>query len=266
MSKQRLEVLLSAMHLKDHTYINTLNIKTDCVVINQCDEEKREDIVDEGRKVAFISTTERGSSRSRNMAIRHATSEICILCDNDVEYVVDYEHIILNAFEAEPDADVIVFYIERKERQRPIFNATKKMGYYSACKAGSPEIAFRRNRVLDIPFKIEFGSGTHYAGGEENIFLFNCLNKRLKVLYVPAKIAQLREEPSTWFHGFDETFFSDRGAIFCEIAGELSFVFILYFAIKKYGLYKKDFSMIAVIRLMLKGKRQYRRKKRGEPI
>ena len=38
------EVLLSAMHLENENYVDTLGICTDCVVINQCDREKEEKI------------------------------------------------------------------------------------------------------------------------------------------------------------------------------------------------------------------------------
>ena len=35
----KLQVLLSAMHLENENYIDTLNVVTDAVIINQCDRE-----------------------------------------------------------------------------------------------------------------------------------------------------------------------------------------------------------------------------------
>ena len=77
------EVLLSAMHLQNEDYIDTLNIHTDCVVINQCDsccERRVKHAVPNGEvSVKYIKTDERGLSKSRNMAIKNATGPVCIL-------------------------------------------------------------------------------------------------------------------------------------------------------------------------------------------
>ena len=127
-----IQVLLSAMHLENENYIDTLNVVTDAVVINQCDRECEREVYRTAvngaqQKVKYIETTDRGLSRSRNMAIKNATADICILCDNDVEYGYGYEGMILRAFESHPDADIIVFYIKRKEKPKPNFPKEKKM-------------------------------------------------------------------------------------------------------------------------------------------
>ena len=105
-----MEVLLSAMFLESWDYINTLNITTDVTIINQCDIDNSITLNDSGRRIQFISSTQRGLSRSRNMAISNARDNICIICDNDIEYVKDYSKIITNAYSRHPDADVIVFF------------------------------------------------------------------------------------------------------------------------------------------------------------
>ena len=87
----KLEILLSAMYLNGYDYINSLNIVSDCVVVNQCEKNTYQNVVDNNRYICYIESTERGLSKSRNMAIRHATGDVWILCDNDVEYVPDYE-------------------------------------------------------------------------------------------------------------------------------------------------------------------------------
>ena len=116
-----LQVLLSAMFLKDENYIDTLNISTDSVVINQCGNEaertvKRQNSDGSKQVITYVETRQRGLSRSRNMAIDKADADICILCDNDVEYLPDYEKRIEDGFARHPDADLIVFYVQRKEK------------------------------------------------------------------------------------------------------------------------------------------------------
>ena len=229
----RLQVLLSAMNLKNEGYIDTLNITSDAVVVNQTGSSgpggggtkkasggpggilsieriRRENLRGERQEVVFIESSERGLSRSRNMAIANASAEICILCDNDVEYVSGYDRLILNAFEENGDADVIVFFIKRKERSVPVFSDRRRMGYLSVLKIFSPEIAFRRESIRDISFHPLFGAGAKYCMGEENLFLYDCLKKGKKIIYAPVMIAELREEESSWFRGYDKNFFISR--------------------------------------------------------
>ena len=61
----RLQVLLSAMFLEDESYIDTLNITTDAVVINQCDNEsckcvKRPCGNDREQTVTYVDLIEMG--------------------------------------------------------------------------------------------------------------------------------------------------------------------------------------------------------------
>lgn len=259
-----LQVLLSAMHLKNENYIDTLNVVTDAVVVNQCDREsyrevKREAINGAQQKVTYIETCERGLSKSRNMAIRNSNADICILCDNDVEYQYGYEGMILRAFESQPDADVIVFYIKRKERLRPNYTEVKKMNYLSVLKIFSPEIAFRRKNILDVPFDEEFGAGAKYRMGEENLFLYDCLKKKKKIIYMPIQIATLREEESTWFMGYDEEFFHCRGANYTAMTDLFAHILIWQFALRKKSLYGKNAGMFKVIKWMYEGRREYKK-------
>ena len=190
-----LQVLLSAMHLENESYIDGLKITGDAVIINQCDKESESSIKrSEDQTVLYVETKERGLSRSRNMAIDKATSDICILCDNDVVYENDYKEKIMSAFEKYEDADIIVFYIKRKEKTVPNFYKEKRMGYLSVLKIFSPEIAFRRDSIKNIRFNEEFGAGSgKYIMGEENIFLYDALKAKKKLYYVPVKIAELKE-------------------------------------------------------------------------
>lgn len=251
------------MHLKDEKYIDGLNITSDAVVVNQCNENIENNIVREaadGNKqlVSYICTTERGLSKSRNLAIKKATADICILCDNDVVYEKDYKETILSAFEKYSDADIIVFYIKRKEKPVPNFDSEKRMGYLSVLKIFSPEIAFRKDSISDIRFDEDFGAGSgKYIMGEENIFLYDALKKKKKIYYVPKKIAELKEVESTWFSGYDERFFVSRGANYCAMSRIFSPLLILQFALRKKGLYTDKMTVKNAISNMFKGRKEY---------
>ena len=258
----KFQVLLSAMNLADESYLDTLNVKSDAVVVNQCDRTSRKDIDHEtfGKitKVTYIESTQRGLSRSRNMAIRNAKADICIFCDNDVEYVDGYEEMILQEFEDHPDADLVCFYIKRKEKPEPNYLTRRWMGYLSVMKIFSPEIAFRRKSIQDITFNEDFGAGSgKYLMGEENIFLYDCLKARKKILYAPIKIAELREEESTWFKGYDEAFFVSRGANYAAMSKGWSIFLIWQFALRKRKLYRKNMTVMQAVIYMHRGRKQF---------
>ncbi|MDO5573191.1 MAG: glycosyltransferase family A protein [bacterium] len=255
----KLQVLLSAMFLDGYEYISSLHISGNCLVVNQCDREAYDDIIEETRTVRYIETTERGLSKSRNMAIQNADAEVCILCDNDVEYVEGYEQLICDAFERHPEADIIVFYIKRKEKPQPNYPTERSMDYLSVLKIFSPEIAFRREALLKagIQFDEMFGAGARYYMGEENIFLYDCLRAGLKIQYMPVQIAGLKETESTWFRGYEDRFFLSRGANYCAMSKRYSLLLILQFAVRKRHEYHKDQKMLRAIKLMLHGRREY---------
>lgn len=257
-----LQVLLSAMFLQDENYIDSLNICSDCVVINQCDASSSRKIIHRGidgqnHNVTYIESTARGLSKSRNLAISNAEADVCILCDNDVEYVEGYEKLILDQFEANPDADIIVFYIKRPEKPEPNYPDIRRMDYMSVLKIFSPEIAFRKDSISDIRFNEMFGAGAKYYMGEENIFLYDCLKAGKKIIYAPIMIAKLRDEESTWFKGFDRNFFIARGANYGAMSKWFSHVLIWQFALRKRALYGDNLTTLEALKTMYKGRKLY---------
>lgn len=254
-----LDVLLSAMHLKDYGYINSLNITGNCVIINQCERQSRQELTDHGRHITYIETTERGLSKSRNMAIEHASSDICIFCDNDVEYAGDYERLILEEYEKHPEYDIIAFHVEADFNPAPCYSAPRKISYLTSGKLFSCAISFKRRSIGDIRLNERIGSGTSYGMGEENAFLYECLRHGLKIYYVPKWIAKIRYEPSTWYKGFNKDFFIARGASFHAMTSRYSLFLIAQYAVRKYKLYGKDLSFFQACRYMLDGRKAYRK-------
>ncbi len=252
-------VLLSAMHLADTKILDVLNIKSDAVIINQCDKDLTETCEEDPRRVVFLSTRDRGLSKSRNLAVKTAQEngmdDICIFCDNDCVYEEGADKRIEEAFEKDLEADIIVFFIKRPERLRPIRTQAGKLGRISAMKIFSPEIAFRRSSIKAAGLEMDerFGAGAKYGMGEENIFLFDAIKRGLKVKYQPVQIAHLLDTQSTWFKGYTDKFFIDRGAGYKRMAPLLCPLLILQFAIRKYGLYKKDNTFVGALKNMIKG-------------
>lgn len=252
----KLEVLISCMRQKDMSLAEQSHIQSDLLLINQCDRNYSEERKEGTNLIRMISTTERGLSRSRNMALKNATGDICLICDDDEILDENYQEKILNAFEQYQEADLLVFVVscEKKEYRDYAF----KINFFNSLKVASWQIAFRRQSVLtkSIRFDESVGSGVSAAGGEENIFLHDCLRKGLQIWFVPIHIGRVTQEVSQWAHNiFTPIFFVDRGRFTKKLWGGHVFAlaYAFFYAVKKYPQYKDKTSFFTALFSMLKG-------------
>lgn len=258
-----LQVLVSTMFQnKEEALMLKMNINSNAVVINQCGEKIEETriIAMDGKHITWVNSPERGLSKSRNLAIKNSDADICLIADDDMIYIDNYEEIVVKVFKDIPEADLIAFQVEGIERQFKAYSKNKRrVKYIQSMRLASVEIAFRRSRILQkgISFCEDFGAGSTYSLGEENIFLYDCLNKGLKIFYVPIKIADIHLGNSSWFTGYDSKYFFNKGATFTRMNKMFSVPLILQFAIRKYSLYKRKLSIFKVCILMLKGRRSF---------
>lgn len=257
----KLEVLLSTMFKKNIEFVNKMNICDDCIIINQTNYDSYEEY---GNNIKMISTSERGLSKSRNMAIKNSNADICLLADDDLIYVDDYKKKVLDMFDKNPEIDIICFCVEGINRNFKIYPQNEKiLNFITSMKVSSVEIAFRREKIINnkISFKEMFGTGSEfYKMGEENIFLAECIRKKLKIKFIPLKIADLYIGNSSWFCGYNKKYFFDRGAVFTAINRRYSYLLILQFAIRKYSLYKSEMSFKSALIEMFNGRRDYKNK------
>ncbi len=257
--RNKLQVLLSVMDKDDSLhYVDMLNIRTDVLIINQCGTENEYEQGGRYGNIYVRESRKRGLSVSRNEALSNARADRVILCDNDVRYDDDAFERINAAFDRNPDAGILVFFIERPERKTPVLKKEGPLGRLHSMKIFSPEIALRRSIIGDLCFDTRFGSGARYSMGEENIFLFSAIKRGIRVVYVPERIAHLLPQESGWFKGYNETFFFDRGAGYEAMDGRLWYFLSLQFLLRKRKLYRDEISMKRAWKSMCEGRREYR--------
>ena len=226
-------VLISCMN-QDKSIIERTHVQSNVVVVNQCNKDDLEEWVFKNAKgqkchAKFISTKERGLSRSRNMAIQNAWGDICLICDDDECLFDDYPQKIIDSYKEEPKADIIAFSLDRKDHPKVFPNKKFKLGFKSIGQISSQQISFKRIAIenADISFDVKMGSGTGNGGGEENMFLHTCRKKGLKMIYIPKVIATiLATGKSKWFKGYTNDYFRNLGWVTRRIHG--TFVGALY--------------------------------------
>lgn len=260
-----LNILISCMH-QDKNIIERSNVQSDVVVVNQCDENGREEFTftnKNGRecKALFISTTERGLSRSRNMALRNAWGDICLICDDDETLYDDCEEKILKAYEAHPEAGVIAFALNRADCGKQYPTEEGELGFRQILKTSSHQITFRRDQICGLKgkkpilFDELMGSGTGNGGGEENKFLLDCKKADMKLRYVPSVIATVNPGESQWFNGYDEKQLINVGWTSRRMLGILlGSVYAIYFWLRhRYKYKEKGVSMAQAFGFLTKG-------------
>lgn len=255
-----LQVLISCMHQNDHSIIERSNIQSDVVVINQCDVNNREEWTFRNKKgeecnALFISTTQRGLSRSRNMAIENASADLCLFCDDDEKFVDDYKDIIVSTY-LKNKSSFIAFNVIDKNRVFP--RKIKKINFIRALKLASWQISFVRKLIIDNKIKLDetMGAGVTMGAGEENKFVIDCLKSGLNGIYVPSVIASVAQESTTWDLSMDNAsaYFHDRGHAYYKLMGYfLGSIYIFYSSIKKWKYYTKFMPLPKCVFYQFKG-------------
>lgn len=254
-----IEVLVSTMNLKNQeNFIKKENVKSS-VVINQVNDIELKNVTEGNNRL--YSYQEKGLSRSRNRAIENSRADICVIADDDIRYEDNYEEIIKKGYEKYPDADIIAFYVDNVDdnKKRPI-RKEGKINLIKSMRIQSVQLTFKRKSILNnnITFNENFGTGTELYMGEENIFLAECLRKKLKIYYIPQKIATIQDNESTWFKGYNEYDFNVKGAVYYAMSKKLYPIFILQFAIRKIKFYANEVKPVKAIKYMFKGTKKYK--------
>lgn len=251
-----LQVLIATMDQEDHSLLKKMNIQSDAIVGNQTTVNKVEEFTYNNHQIKYLSFSEKGVGLNRNNALMRAKADICLLADDDMIYVDNYPEIVKKQFEENPKADVIIFNLYEEKPSRYIINNKFKVNFMNYMRFGAARIAFRTNSITKngIYFNQHFGGGTEYSSGEDSLFLSECIEKRLNIIAVPVYIATLTEErDSTWFTGYDDKFFKDKGTLFYYISKRWSKFLCLQFAIRHRNKFKENKTILEAYQLMLEG-------------
>ena len=228
----KVQVLVAALEQEPRQLAQTMKLNSDAILINQCDHYAVEEWEENGHRIRAFSMAERGVGRSRNTAMMRADGDICLFSDQDIIYEEDYEAKILAEFEKNPRADMLIFNIEIDEERRTYYNTVRKRVHlYNCGRYGAVSFAIRREALLasGVTFSLLFGGGARYSNGEDSLFLKDFLKKGYRVYTAPVTIGREKPSESTWFSGYHEKFFFDRGVLYHYLYGRLAGVMALRF-------------------------------------
>ena len=237
-------------------------MKLPCLLVNQNVKQGNSTYPLKFGDARIISTTETGLSRSRNMLLKNAVGDICIIGDDDVIYLPNYEQIIQNAYKELPNADIIVFRFTHEigKETRIKHKKIKRLRMWNISKSASVEITFKRERVLskNITFNNNIGLGAKFPSGEENAFLADALRAGLKIYFYPKTICYAVEAHGIKNKNQVDDYLITKGASYhCIYKNSFWFYSLGFIILKKRKLFPK-LSIIKAYSLMKQGRKKYK--------
>jgi glycosyltransferase involved in cell wall biosynthesis len=269
MINTRLQILVSSVNKEPRELIASMRIDSDAVVVNQLIgdevpdgvEEGDEEYQFEGCRALILNRREKGVGLSRNTALEHADHEIIQFGDDDIVYDDGYADRIIAEFDAHPEADVLVFNVKAQEGRETYWNEDfAKVTALNYGRYPAYAICARRQKLMDsgVRYSLLFGGGAPYMNGEDSLFLHDCLKAKLAIYRTTVALGKERPGKSTWFTGYTDKFFFDRGVLYHFLYGRLAGLLGFRFLFNHRNDFCKEKGLFASYRLLCDGIRHGR--------
>ena len=247
------------MNQKDDSLINRMNISSDAIIINQSNSFSYHETIIGQSTIKWYEFNERGIGLSRNSGLMRATADIIQFADDDMLFSDTYYQDVVAEYEAHPEADVILFSNKCLNKKRMPYQVDKfgRVHRIEGVKFGGARITARREKLLynNITFSLLFGGGARYGAGEDVTFVQDCIKAGLKVYKSPVVVSTMEQESSTWFKGFDEKYYKDKGALLAANFPLLSKAGVYFQALKKCG---GEYSFSRLLELYKEGANEFK--------
>lgn len=153
------------------------------LICHQLPDPYDDGAVDPGARtdIRYLRFRDRGLSRNRNHALRHARGRICLVADDDIDFLPDWHLTVLAAFRRLPGATFVSFGLVdgsgRPHRRYPTTLAEHDAR--SVFAVVSCELAFDLDAVRStgVGFNELLGIGARIGRGEEGVFLRDLMSK-----------------------------------------------------------------------------------------
>lgn len=256
-----LEVLIATMHQTDMSLFNRMNIQSDVVIANQTDKNEVVRTEIDGHNVVMVNSDTLGVGINRNLALIYSSADIFLFADDDVVYNNGYAKEVEKAFMKQSAADVIIFgmnLIKNGQVIERISNENKRLHLWNSMQYGTYVLAIKRTamRKANLKFSHLFGGGCIYGSGEDSLFIRDCFRNGLKVYSSSYCLGKCFKDTSSWFTGYNEKYFYDKGALLACAFPKLKYLLSLYYSFRFRTLC--DFSVWKIFKLYCNGIKGFR--------
>ena len=159
---------------------------------------------------------------------------------------------------------MILFNVRVNPSRRTYWNDTfKRIRFYNYGRYPAYSISARKKVLSEsgVQYSLLFGGGAKYSNGEDSLFLKDCLHAGLRIYASPVCLGEEEERPatenaSTWFTGYHEKFFHDRGVLYAFLYGPMKYVMAWVFLIRKRKTMCRELSILQAAKYMKEGIRE----------
>ena len=232
-SQYDLEVLISTMNRTSLSFLSNIFPDNSCsnykiLIVNQTTRNAL--LKSNDSNIRVINSFDKGLARSRNLAIKNATCELCLFADDDISYVQGFDVIVKEAFARYQYANIITYKMvnykgELFTHYPNIIRHNKK----TVSSVNSVVISFRRKQVIDnkVFFNVNFGLGSTFETADEYVFLRSALKKRFKVFFEGKVLLSHPNFSSGKAVSSDRIVFA-RSAVFYKYNGILTYLKLVW--------------------------------------
>ena len=269
MKAKRLQILISAVDKDPKELVGRMNIQSDACLVDQIlSDEARdrlgfsgyavENLEHDGYSIKVIKSSDKGVGLSRNTALENSDpqAEIVQFGDDDIVYDDGYPELILQEFDKHPEADMLLFNVKAQEGRETYWNTDfARVSWRNYGRYPAYAICARRDKLLEsgVKYSLLFGGGAPYMNGEDSLFLHDCLNSGLAIYRTDVAIGHETKGDSTWFKGYNEKFFFDRGVLYHFLYGKMAPVLGFRFLFKNRKEMCRDYGLMKAYGTLRKG-------------
>lgn len=253
LKKEDLEILVSTMNQSTLDFLIPMFpfahfSEFSILVINQTNQDNL--LNSDFPKVRVVNSFEKGLSKSRNLALRHAVGKIALVADDDVVFLPDFDTKIIESYQQNKDFSIICFQTltTKNNPYSKYKNQAFNMKEKHFLNVLSIELTFKIQDLSEknIVFNEYFGLGAKFEDAESLFFLRRANHNELKILFSPKNIVIHQEYSSS-----DEVV-SDR-LLYAKMAGFYKkHQFLAYFLLFKFVFFLLRKQMISISEIVPK--------------
>ena len=231
-----LTLLVSALEKNPDELIESMHIASDAVIVNQSNSDSSREVKKDSNRIKIIESPTRGVGVNRNLCIDNSFGDIILFGDDDIVYDKDYAKKVCDEFDKHPEAELITFNVSVCDERRTYTNeGFKKLSSMNIGRYPAYSIAVKRDVLLNkkVRFSPLFGGGAKYSNGEDSLFLKDAFKKKIAMYATDVHIGEEIPRESTWFEGYTEKFFHDRGVLFAFLYPNTALIWAFRFVFLK---------------------------------
>jgi len=261
-----LEILISTMNRTSLDFLSTMfsghnYLDFNVLIINQTTKDKL--LYSEHDSIRIINSFEKGLSKSRNIAIKNAIKPICLIADDDVVFLEDFDKKVIDAHN-KYIFPIITFQTLTTDNKFywKYPSEPKLLNEYMIRKTLSVEISIKKDLINEISFDDRFGLGATFEDGENYIFLSEAKKKNISMWFVNKSVS-IHQPISSSDEVQSNRYLFARGALNAYKYGNIAYFWVLKFVLflfrKKYISFNE---IISKIKIGFKGIQNYKRAKK----